>query len=103
LASLDGGGISEEPVSEQAEEVGGVKKPSIPLKDTVKAKYVVCLICERKLKTSRTHLRKAHGLTPKEYYQRFDLDPKKYPLVCKDYSSKRIEMAKARGFGKKSN
>ena len=96
LASLDGGGILEEPVSEEA---GGVKKPSIPLKDIVKAKYVVCLECGRKLKTLKTHLRKTHGLMPKEYYARFGLDPKKFPLVCKDYSAARSKLAKDRGLG----
>lgn len=101
LSSLDAGGGLEEPVSDKAEEVAGVQKPSIPLKDIVKAKYVVCLECGKKMKTLKTHLRKAHGLSPKEYYQRFDLDPKKYPLVCKDYSAARSEMAKNRGFGQK--
>ena len=48
LSSLDGGETLEEPVSEEA---GGVKKPSIPLKDIVTAKYVVCLECGKKLKT----------------------------------------------------
>jgi predicted transcriptional regulator len=100
LSSLEGGETLEEPVSEIAEEAGGVKKPSIPLKDIVKAKYVVCLECGKQFKTLKAHLRKVHGLLPKEYYQRFDLDPKKYPLVCKDYSAKRSEMAKGRGFGK---
>ena len=102
LAALESGEILGEAVSGEVEEAAGVKKPSIPLKDIVKNKYVVCLECGKKLKTLKTHLRKAHGLTSKEYYQRFDLDPKKYPLVCKDYSAKRSEMAKARGFGKKS-
>ena len=97
LSSLDGGGILEEPVSEVA---GGVKKPSIPLKDIVTAKYVTCLMCAKKMKTLKAHLRKTHNLTPKEYYQRFDLDPKKYPLVCKDYSAARSKMAKDREFGK---
>ena len=96
LSSLDGGAILEEP---GAEEAGGVKKPSIPLKDIVKAKYVVCLECGKKLKTLKTHLRKIHGLMPKEYYARFDLDPKKFPLVCKDYSAARSKMAKDRGLG----
>jgi predicted transcriptional regulator len=100
IASLDGGGISEEPVPEKAEEPG-IVKPSIPLKDIVKNKYVICLECGKKLKTLKTHLRKAHGLTAKEYYQRFGLDPKKFPLVCKDYSAARSQMAKDRGFGKK--
>ena len=101
LAALESGEVLGEAVSEKAEKPAGVKKPSIPLRSIVTAKSVTCLECGKKLKTLRTHLRKAHGLTPKEYYQRFDLDPKKYPLVCKEYSAKRSEMAKARGFGKK--
>ena len=76
--------------------LAGVKKPSIPLKDIVKAKHVVCLECGKKMKTLKTHLRKAHELMPKEYYARFGLDPKKFPLVCKDYSAARSKMAKDR-------
>ena len=98
LSSLDSGGILEEQVSEEA---GGVTKPSIPLKDIVKANYVVCLECGKKLKTLKAHLRKIHGLLPKEYFQKFGLDSKKFPLVCKDYSEKRSQISKARGFGGK--
>ena len=100
LSSLDGGVTLEEPV-EATSGAETVKKPPIPLKDIVKAKYVVCLECSKKMKTLKTHLRKAHGLMPKEYYQRFGLDPKKFPLVCKDYSAARSKMAKDRGFGTK--
>ena len=49
----------------------------------------------------KAHLRKAHNLLPKEYFKRFALDPKKYPLVCKEYSEQRSKMAKDRGFGVK--
>jgi len=98
LASLEGGVILEEPAESKAE-AGLLKKPSIPLKDIVKAKYVVCLECGQKFKTLKTHLRKAHNLLPKEYYARFGLDPKKFPLVCKDYSEQRSKMAKERGLG----
>jgi predicted transcriptional regulator len=97
LSSLDVGESLEEPVSEEA---GGIKKPSIPLKDIVKAQHVICLECGKKLKTLKTHLRKIHGLMPKEYYARFGLDSKKFPLVCKESSEKRSQIAKARGFGK---
>jgi predicted transcriptional regulator len=78
-----------------------VKKPSIPLKDIVKAKYVVCLECGKKLRTLKTHLLKAHGLMPKEYFQKFGIDPKKFPLVCKDYSATRSKLAKEKGLGAK--
>jgi predicted transcriptional regulator len=98
LASLEGGAILEEPVEAKAGAETG-RKPSIPLKDIVKAKYVVCLECGKKMKTLKTHLRKAHNLMPKEYFQRYGLDPKKFPLVCKDYSEQRSKMAKARGLG----
>ncbi|MGA9756681.1 MAG: MucR family transcriptional regulator [Desulfobaccales bacterium] len=101
LSSLDGGGELGEPVAAKAEAAGGVIKPSIPLKDIVKAKYVVCLECGKKMKTLKTHLRKAHNLIPKEYFKKFGLDPKKYPLVCKDYSEQRSKLAKERGLGAK--
>jgi predicted transcriptional regulator len=65
----------------------------------VGGKYVVCLECGKKMRTLKAHIRKTHDLTPKEYYQRFELDPKKYPLVCKEYSEQRSKIAKNRGFG----
>jgi MucR family transcriptional regulator, transcriptional regulator of exopolysaccharide biosynthesis len=99
LTSLDGGVILEEAAPGESEAAGMVKQSPIPLKDIVKAKYVVCLECGKKLKTLKTHLRKTHGLMPKEYFQRFGLDPKKFPLVCKDYSEARSKMAKDRGLG----
>lgn len=101
LSALEAGSMPEELVMEQAREGSAVKKPPVPLKDIVKAKYVVCLECGKKMKTLKTHLRKAHNLMPKEYFQRFGLDPKKFPLVCKDYSEQRSRMAKERGFGEK--
>jgi predicted transcriptional regulator len=98
LTSLEGGVATPEIVTGEAV---GVKKPPIPLKDIVTAKYVVCLECGKKMKTLKTHLRKAHNLKPKEYYQCYDLDPKKFPLVCKEYSAARSKLAKERGLGAK--
>ena len=79
LSSLEGGAVLEGMAAEKSDEAGVVKKPPVPLKEIVKAKYVVCLECGKKMKTLKTHLRKAHNLMPKEYFQRFGLDPKKYP------------------------
>lgn len=101
LTSLEGP-EGEAGIPEKVEEAAEVKKPSIPLKDIVKEKYVVCLECGKKMRTLKAHIRRAHNLKPKEYYERFALDPKKFPLVCKEYSSQRSQMAKDRGFGKKA-
>ena len=53
------------------------------------------------MRTLKAHLRKAHQLTPKDYYRRYALDPKKFPLVCKEYSEQRRKLAKEKGLGAK--
>jgi|UniRef100_A0A7C3WT73 predicted transcriptional regulator len=86
---------------EKPKEAEVVKKPPIPLDEIVKDKYVVCLECGKKMRTLKAHLRKAHHLTPAEYFQRYNLDPKKFPLVCKEYSEQRRRLAKEKGLGEK--
>ena len=100
LASLEGGEVIPETIVPEKAPEAEVKKPPIRLKDIVTQKYVVCLECGKKMRTLKAHIRKAHGLLPKEYFKRFGLDTKKYPLVCKEYSAKRSQMARDRGFGK---
>jgi predicted transcriptional regulator len=101
LASLEVEGVAEEATLEKGEKPGEVKKPPIPLKDIVKEKYVVCLECGQKMRLLKAHLRKAHNLTPKEYFKLYSLDKKKYPLVCKEYSEMRRKSAIDRGLGAK--
>ena len=103
LSSLEG-----ELLAELAEGAPGkgkeglvVKKPSIPLDEIVKEKYVVCLECGKKMRTLKAHLRKAHKLVPAEYYRQYGLDPKKFPLVCKEYSEQRRKLAKEKGLGER--
>ena len=104
LAALE----SEEALLEAAAGVAGkapeaevVKKPPIPLDEIVKEKHVVCLECGKKMRTLKAHLRKAHQLAPAEYFRRYGLDPKKYPLVCKEYSEQRRKLAKEKGLGER--
>jgi predicted transcriptional regulator len=99
LSSLEGGPVLEELGAAPGAVGEGVKKPPLPLKEIVQDKYVVCLECGKKMKTLKAHLRKAHNLAPKEYFRRFGLDPKKFPLVCRDYSEQRSRLAKERGLG----
>jgi predicted transcriptional regulator len=102
LSSLKGGPvISEVMALKKGGEAEEVRKPPIPLKDIVTAKHVVCLECGKKMRSLKAHLRKAHNLQPQEYYQRYGLEPEKYPLVCKEYSEQRRKLAKASGFGGK--
>ena len=88
-------------VTEKGPEAEVVKKPSIPLDEIVKEKYVVCLECGKKMRTLKAHLRKSHQLAPAEYFRRYGLDPKKYPLVCKEYSEQRRKLAKEKGLGER--
>lgn len=103
LTSLEGG----EPVEaataapEKIREAEVVRKPPIPLDEIVKEKYVICLECGKKMRTLKAHLRKAHHLAPADYFRRYGLDPKKFPLVCKEYSEQRRKLAKEKGLGEK--
>jgi predicted transcriptional regulator len=92
-------GLVPETMATEKDPGAEVKKPAIPLKDIVKDKYVVCLECGKKMRTLKAHIRKTHNLMPKDYFKKFGLDSKKYPLVCKEYSEQRSKMAKERGFG----
>jgi predicted transcriptional regulator len=83
---------------EEVEQTEAVE-PAVPIKQSVKADHIVCLECGIKLKTLKAHLRKAHEMTPKDYYQKFGLDSKTYPLVCKNYSEQRRQLAKKTGLG----
>jgi predicted transcriptional regulator len=90
-----------EGIADPGPEAELVKKPSIPLDEIVKEKYVVCLECGKKMRTLKAHLRKAHQLAPADYFRRYSLEPKKYPLVCKEYSEQRRKLAKEKGLGER--
>lgn len=100
LAALEGGEVAVEAAAGEAKEAE-VKKPAIPLDEVVRDKYVVCLECGKKMRTLKAHLRKSHGLTPADYYRSYGLDPKKFPLVCKEYSEQRRKLAKEKGLGER--
>jgi predicted transcriptional regulator len=102
LSSLEAGVVPEVAAPpEKAKEVEIVKKPPVALEEIVKEKYVLCLECGKKMRTLKAHLRKAHHLTPAEYYRRYGLEPKKFPLVCKEYSEQRRKLAKEKGLGER--
>ena len=74
-------------------------EPVVPVRRSVRADHLVCLICGKKQKLLKRHLTVEHELTPDEYRQRFGLKPD-YPMVAPDYAQQRRELALSIGLGK---
>ncbi len=72
--------------------------PVVPIEESIQPDYIVCLEDGRKLQMLKRHLRKAYGLTPEQYRQRWNLSPD-YPMVAPNYSKKRSSLAKDFGLG----
>jgi predicted transcriptional regulator len=87
-----------EVVSEAARETTG-PKPAVPIEESIQDDFIVCLECGKRFRTLKAHLRRAHGLTPATYCERFGLDQKKYTLVSRNYSEQRRQLAKEKGLG----
>ena len=76
------------------------KSPAVSVKASVKAEYIVCLECGSKHKAMRRHLRTAHSMTPDDYRRAYGL-PEVYPMVSRNYSEQRSQLAKSFGLGRK--
>lgn len=77
----------------------GPRIPAVPIRQSVRPDYLVCLECGRRSKTLRRHLTTAHGLSAEEYRRRWDL-PREYPVVAPAYSERRSGLAKQLGLGR---
>ncbi len=73
---------------------------AVPIKQSVKPEYIVCLEDGKKQKMLKRHLKTAHGMTPTEYRERWGL-PRDYPLVSPNYTKQRSQLAKNIGLGRK--
>ncbi len=82
------------------EEAAPRPEPAVPIKQSVKPEYIVCLDDGKKLKMLKRHLRTAYNMTPAEYRKRWDL-PRDYPMVAPNYSKQRSQLAKNIGLGRK--
>src|SRR5690606_20982815 len=76
-------------------------KPAVAIRSSVKPTAITCLECGKKQKSLKRHLTSAHGLTPEEYRERWNLS-KDYPMVAPDYSAARSALAKKLGLGRKA-
>ncbi len=75
-------------------------KPAVPIKQSVKPEYIVCLDDGKKLKMLKRYLRTAYNMTPDDYRKRWGL-PSDYPMVAPNYAATRSKLAKKIGLGRK--
>ncbi len=74
------------------------QEPAVPVRQSVKPDYIVCLEDGKKLKMLKRHLMTAYGLTPDEYRAKWGL-PADYPMVAPNYAESRRQLAKSIGLG----
>lgn len=73
-------------------------EPKVPIRQSVKPDYIVCLEDGKKLKMLKRHLATHYKMTPEQYRQRWGLAPD-YPMVAPSYAEQRRTLAKAIGLG----
>lgn len=70
----------------------------MPLEESIKPDYIVCLEDGRQLKMLKRHLKTAYNMTPDHYRERWNL-PANYPKVAHNYTKRRSNIAKNIGLG----
>ncbi len=76
-----------------------VHEPAVPIRNSIKRDYIVCLDDGKKLKMLKRHLMTHYGMTPDDYRAKWNL-PKDYPMVAPAYAETRRTLAKAIGLGR---
>jgi len=82
------------------EEPASRPEPAVPIKQSVKPEYIVCLDDGKKFKMLKRHLRGTYNMTPDDYRKRWGL-PRDYPMVAPNYAKQRSALAKKIGLGRK--
>ena len=73
--------------------------PAIPIRQSVRPTYVVCLECGRRGNMLRRHIRSQHGLSAEQYRAKWRLSPD-HALTAPAYSERRSALAKQLGLGR---
>lgn len=84
-----------------AEPVATRRVPAVPVRRSYTADAITCLDCGWAGKMLKRHLMTAHSVTPEQYREQWRLSDA-YPLVAPHYASRRSELAKSFGLGKRS-
>ena len=86
-------------ISEPAIVVEAALEPAVPIRNSIKRDFIVCLDDGKKLKMLKRHLMTHYGMTPDDYRAKWGL-PAEYPMVAPAYAEQRRELAKAIGLGR---
>jgi predicted transcriptional regulator len=78
---------------------GPAPEPAVPVRNSVKKDYIICLEDGKKLKMLKRHLMTHYGMTPDDYRTKWGL-PADYPMVAPAYAEVRRDLAKAIGLGR---
>ena len=76
-----------------------VLEPAVPIRNSIKRDFIVCLDDGKKLKMLKRHLMTHYGMTPDDYRAKWGL-PADYPMVAPAYVEQRRELAKVIGLGR---
>ncbi len=76
--------------------------PAVHPRRSVFPDHIVCLEDGKRMKMLKRYLRTAHGMTPQQYREKWDLPPD-YPMTAPSYAARRSELARQIGLGRKSN
>jgi predicted transcriptional regulator len=69
------------------------QRAAVPIEDSVRDDYLVCLEDGRRLKSLKRYLQRHFAMTPDEYRAKWGL-PADYPMVAPAYSALRSSIAK---------
>jgi len=75
--------------------------PAVPIKQSVKQDFIICLEDGKKLKMLKRHLMTSYKMTPAQYRTRWGLSAD-YPMVAPSYAKVRSSLAKKIGLGRKT-
>lgn len=81
---------------QQAQTLG--RRPTVPVDESVKGDYLVCLEDGKRVKMLKRYLKSAYNMSPEEYRARWNL-PATYPMVAPNYAKVRSQLAKKIGLG----
>ena len=76
-------------------------EPAVPVRQSVRRQYIVCLEDGRRFRSLTRPLRTAHGLDPDTYRARWGLRGD-YPMAAPGYAAARADLAKRHGLGTKA-